>query len=118
MNALSPARMEAPAQSTAGDDDLLAACRAFDALERAFIAVGGHHTGAEEDAADAERECLRIAQEPLVDRICGQVAVTRDGQVARARSLALWEPDLLDDAGETGQRITAAILRDLMSQAT
>ena len=95
-----------PASTVASPDaDLMEACAAFDELERAYIAAGGNWDAGspEELASDAERERLSEAQEPLVDRICELCAVTREGHVARARSLALWDAELLKPAtGDIG----------------
>ena len=101
------------------DADLLDACAAFDALERAYIAAGGDYApgSPEEDASEAERERLYEAQQPLVDRICDVRAVTREGQVARARSLALWDAELMKPQKDTGGWFTQAIVRDLIGEA-
>ena len=99
------------------DAELLETCSAFDVLERAYVAAGGNHDAGspEELTADAERRRIRDAQEPLVDRMCELRAVTREGQVARARNLALWDAELMKDGtDDTGQCLTAAIVRDLI----
>ncbi len=108
--------------SQAGSDDaeLLAACAVFDQLQRACDAIPGSHPpgSAEEDAADAERERICEQQEPLVDRMCQLRAATRKGVVARARSLVLWDKELMKERGEaTGERLTVAIVRDLIGGA-
>ena len=70
----------------------------------------------EEAAAEGERERRSEAQEPLMDRICDLQAVTREGQAARARSLALWDAEMLrPDRCFIGDRLTAAIVRDLLA---
>ena len=100
------------------DAELLEACSAFDVLERAYVAAGGDHDAGspEELTADAERRRIADAQEPLVDRMCELRAVTREGQVARARSLALWDAELMKPgSGDTGQCLTQAIVRDLLA---
>ena len=99
------------------DAELLAVCAEFDALERAYLATfTGFKAGSpEEEAAEAEQERLRAVQEPLVDRICELRAVTREGQVARARSLALWDAELMKSQNDTGGWLTAAIVRDLIA---
>lgn len=102
------------------DADLLAACAAFDALERAYIAVPGDFwpDTPEERASEAERERISAAQDPLVERMCELRAFTREGQAARARSLALWDAELMKPGpGDTGTWLTAAIVRDLISDA-
>ena len=101
------------------DADLLEACAAFDALERAYIAAGGDYAfgSLEHDIAEAERARLSDAQDPLVERMCELRAVTREGQAARARSLALWDAELMKPGpGDTGTWLTAAIVRDLIDE--
>ena len=100
------------------DAALLQACAEFDALERAYLATfTGFKAGSpEEDAAGAEQERLHADQEPLVDRICDLRAVTREGQAARARSLALWDAESMKSGQHyTGDRLMAAIVRDLLA---
>ena len=99
------------------DAELLEACAAFDTLEREYLATGfGHEPGSPEDAAaDAEQNRLTTAQGPLVERMCELRAVTQEGMAARARSLALWDAELLKGGtGDTGMCLTAAIVRDLL----
>jgi len=102
------------------DAELLATCARFDALERAyqrtdFTCVGGTP---EDLASDAERSRIAAAQVPLVERMGEMQAFTRAGQVARARSLALWKPELLNDApGDFGEVLVAALVRDLIGVA-
>ena len=101
----------------APDADLLAACAAFDDLERAYQATGFNHAvrSPEDEAAEAERWRVSAAQDQLVERMCELRAVTRAGQAARARSLALWDGELMKDGtGDTGALLTAAIVRDLI----
>ena len=71
--------------------------------------------GPEWDAAEAERDRLADAQEPLADRICELRAVTREGQVARARSLALWDAELMKPQADIIGQFTQAIVRDLLA---
>ncbi len=111
--ALGKANVDDPAASP--DAALLAACAAFDELEQAYVAT---HSGpvvlTESVAAESERDRLSDAQEPLVARMCELRAVTKEGQAARARSLALWDVELFKEAWQedTGDRLTAAIVRD------
>ncbi len=103
------------------DADLVKACAAFDHLQRAFDAIPATHLpgSAEEDAADAERERICEQQAPLVDRMCQLRAVTREGAVTRARSLVLWDKELMKERGEAaGERLTEAIVRDLVEEGT
>ncbi len=58
---------------------------------------------------------LSNAQDPLVSHICDLRAVTREGQVARARSLALWDAELMKPQKDTGGWFTQAIVRDLLA---
>ena len=101
------------------DAALLEACAAFDALERAYVATfnGYDFDSPEEAAAEIERERLSEAQEPLVVRICQLRAVTLAGQAARARSLALWDGELMkpNTDGDASARLTTAIVRDLLA---
>ncbi len=101
------------------DAQLLAACAAFDALERAYIALSGdHRAGSPEEAAvEAERDWLVTAQAPLVASMCELRAVTQAGHVARARSLTLWDGELLKDTVDAGACLTAALVRDLIGKA-
>ncbi len=98
------------------DAKLLAACAEFDTLERAYLAtyVPGVDDGPEWDAAEAERDRLADAQEPLAGRICELRAVTRKGQVARARSLALWDAEMMKPKDDIIGQFTQAIVRDLL----
>ena len=101
---------------TSPDAELLQTCAAFDEMERASLATfQGQEPGSpEETAAEMERERLSETQEPLVDRIGELEAITREGMAARARSLALWDAELMKpDRCFIGDRLTAAIVRDL-----
>ena len=100
------------------DGELLAACAAFDALERAYVAaVGDYEPGSDEQVvAEAKQERVSDAQGPLIKRMCSLHATTREGHAARARSLALWDAELMKPApGDTGKSLTAAIVRDLLA---
>ena len=101
------------------DAALLQACAQFDELERACIAANTNR-GLPDTPADVSggAECERIgrAQKPLVDRMCDLRAVTGEGQAARARSLALWDAELMKPGQHfTGDRLMAAIVRDLIA---
>ena len=99
------------------DAELLQACAEFDALEQAYLAtyVPGVDDGPEWHAAEVERDRLADAQEPVADRICELRAVTREGQVARARSLALWDAELMKPKDDIIGQFTQAIVRDLLA---
>ena len=67
---------------------------------------------------EAERDRISVAQDEHVARVCELRAVTREGMAARARSLALWHAELMKDGpGDAGERLTAAIVRDLIGEA-
>ncbi|MGI4797840.1 MAG: hypothetical protein ACRYG8_28100, partial [Janthinobacterium lividum] len=73
----------------------------------------------EEAAADVEQGRIAAAQLPLVDRMVEHQAVTPAGQVARARSLVTWKPELAHErfAGDVGELLVFAVLRDLVGGA-
>ncbi len=62
-------------------------------------------------AAESERDRLSTAQGPIVARICELRGVTKAGQAARARSLALRNVELFKETWheDTGDRLTAAM---------
>ena len=109
------------AQADHPDAELLAACAAFDELERAYIATnhGAAHGSPEDIAATAEQDRLTAAQAPLVDRMVELRAVTHLGMVARASSLVLWDAELMKPDGEmaacTNGRLMQALVRDLLA---
>ena len=105
-------------QSPHPDVDLFAACAEFDALERAYLATGfSHDTRTPEGVAvEAEQARIQREQDPLVDRICALRAVTREGQAARARSLVLWDAELMKPQGDIAGQLTQAIVRDLIEE--
>ena len=89
-------------------------------MERAYLAAGfDHDSGTPEyDAAEAEQMRITKAQDPYVDIICETRAVTREGQVARARSQALSDAEMFKrEPCYTNERITATIVRDLIGEA-
>ncbi len=101
------------------DADLLEACAEFDTWQRRYLAtdfeVAGDDTPEGQVEAAKQREFLD-ASDPALDRICEMRAVTREGQAARARSLALWDQELMKpDKDYTGDRLTQAIVRDLLA---
>ena len=98
------------------DAELLAACAEFDRLERGYLALGFGYDEETPEGASIEAEQSRLAeeQELLVDRICELRAVTREGQAARARSLALWDAELMKPQYDIAGRLTQAIVRDLI----
>ena len=98
------------------DAELLEACAAFDALERAYLATftGYGNNTPDEAAANAEQGRIQNAQLPLVDRICELRAVTREGHAARARSYALWDAEMMKPQDDIEGLFTQAIVRDLV----
>lgn len=101
------------------DAELIATCAAFDDLERRYRAsFSDARPGSPDDiAGDAERARLVEAQRPLVDIMTGRQALTREGQVARARSLILWAPEMMEEGpGDTAECLTYAVLRDLVAE--
>ncbi len=96
------------------DAELLAACAAFDELERAYISI----SSTVDEAADAELDRIADAQDPLVERMCQLRATTREGESARVRSLLLWAPDLVDEESPSVDKmLLRSILRDLTNDA-
>ena len=117
--AAAPALMS-EATSAHPDAELLAACAAHDELERAYLATGfSYECGTPEyDAAEAEQVRISAAQGPYVTRICEARPVTWEGHAARARTLALCDPDLFRRASDyTNEAMLAAIVRDLIGEA-
>ncbi len=110
----------APPAAAGPDAELLKLCAAFDALERAYQATPFDCApcSPEDQASDAERERIIRVQMPLVDRMTELRATTRAGQIARARSLVLWKPEMLEDGpGDFGECLASAIVRDLVAPA-
>ncbi|WP_158744133.1 hypothetical protein [Acidisphaera sp. L21] len=97
------------------DAELLAACAAFDDLERQALATfaGRDFDDPAEIAADFERESIVEAQIPPVDIIASHHAITKEGMAARARSIRLWAPDEFRENGHFSGRTVHALLRDL-----
>jgi hypothetical protein len=102
---------------TSPDAEMLEACAAFDELERASLATFQEHRfgSPEEETGEAERWRVACAQDPLVKRICELQAVTLEGQVARARSYALWDAELMKPQDDIEGVFKQAIVRDLLS---
>ena len=94
-----PDRGEAFPAPASPDAELLAACAEFDAVERAYRATDFNcKSDTPEDLVnERERGRLYMAQVPVLNRTTEFQAVTHAGQVARARSFALWRPELLED---------------------
>lgn len=114
----------APAEATppSPDAELIALCAQLDALEREYLATdfAANYGTPADDAAEAERERIAGAQEPIVDAICATPPCTPAGAVAIARSLALWDADLLQKGGKghcTDDRLLATLVRGLTGSA-
>ena len=114
----------APAGATPGNSDaeLIALCAQLDALEREYLATdfAAEFGTPADDAAEAERERIAGAQEPIVDAICAIPPCTPAGAVAVARSLALWDADLFQKGGKghcTDDRLLAVLVRGLTGSA-
>jgi hypothetical protein len=104
------------------DADLITFCAQLDALEREYLATdfAADYGTPADDAAEAERERIAGAQDPVVDAICASPPCTPAGAVAVARSLALWDAELLKKGGEghcTDDRLLAALVRGLTGSA-
>ena len=95
----------APTAKPGPDAALIAACAAFDALERKAAALSDD----EEQAADAISEQMT----PLFYTICDTRATTLAGMRARAATLNLLAPDVIS-GGDGADALIAAMLRDLI----
>ena len=103
---------------TGPDAELLAACAAFDALEHEAEALQVGPGRIENDEARSRALAVIVArQEPWLERMCALRAGGPAGWRARARSLALWDRDMLADyeMGYTDRRLLAALLRDMVA---
>jgi hypothetical protein len=103
------------------DAELLEACAEFDALEHRINDL--YSKGATPIEDDNERnkaiQPFTRRQSELIDRICTR-ATTREGLLARARSLTIWAPDLLKNHTPHAcwdNRMVATLLRDLLGSA-
>jgi hypothetical protein len=111
------AGMMAPIVAKAGNPDaeLIDLCARFDANERAYRAHYETDIPIEGEAArEAVTDAIHDEQAALVDRMIGYRVTSLAGLQAVARSLALWDPRLLDpDGGEyLGDKLTAMLVRD------
>jgi len=100
------------------DAALIAVCAEFDVIERHINShyAGGSRKIEDDEERDAVIAPLQEAQRPLLDRIIALRATTLDGFMARARTLALWDPDAMRQIGPghyLEDRILAALLRDM-----
>lgn len=103
---------------TGPDAELLAACAAFDALEHEAMALQVGPGRITDDEARSRALAVIVArQEPWLERMCAIRVTNPVCWQARARSLALWDRDMLADyeEGYTDQRLLAALLRDMVA---
>lgn len=98
------------------DADLVRLCSEFDAIQQA---IDDLYRGPGRIDDDGERgaaiEPLSEAQGDLLDALCDMRARTQAGFIARARTLAKYNPDLVRGAGAdcSETRQMAALLRDM-----
>lgn len=101
---------------TGPDAELLAACAAFDALEHEAEALqAGPGRIVDDEARSRALDVVVARQEPWLERMCALRVTSPVAWQARARSLALWDRDMLADYedGYTDQRLLTALLRDM-----
>ena len=107
------------------DDQLIAACLAFDALERCVDALNDPADPAfieDDDVRDRATAPIEAEQVPLMERICALKAATLQGKRARARSFLLWHKaidpavDAVAPHRSWTDRLVAAVLRDLSEE--
>ena len=112
--------------SMGADAQLVAACLAFDALEKRCAAIYDPCDPAyleDEDALCCTLALIEKAQAPLLEQICVLKAVTIEGARARVRSLLLRGSSINPDADAVAanlsceERMIAAVLRDLLGEA-
>ncbi len=105
------------------DADLIAACAAFDVLERRYQATDFTHDDdtPEGEAADAERDAIALQQRDLLNTICTCRFTTIEGASALVRTLALYtnnfDGELWDDEpdGYRDERLRHALMRGLIA---
>lgn len=114
-----------PSASTSPDEQLIAACHTYDALERCIDAFNdpGDPAYIEDDhARDRATAPIEAEQVPLMERICTLRAVTPEGSRARARSFLLRHKaidpavDAVSPHRSWDDRLVAAVLRDLSEE--
>ena len=115
-----PATATPAVHAASPDGELIRLCRESDEMNRRIMAVYPIRA-----LAEAEEECdrltapLQAALDDLLNHICAVRATAPEGFKARARTLALWNPDVLKTAGEEGayweDRMVAALVRDMLA---
>ncbi len=113
-----PSRRD-PLIGEAGDDaELIAVCLALEANERAHVTL--YKTITDDDEADLAADPLLKQEAALIDRLDGLRAVTPEGILARARTLAVMAGHggyCMDiGCGHSG-RMVAAFLRDALAMS-
>ncbi len=108
----------APPPQSDPDAAVIAACAAFNVLERRRLdLIEEPGRIADDDARDQALGPLAGEQQDYLDRLCRQRATTLAGHQARAISFALWDGgELADRARAHGlleDRLLAALIRDL-----
>ena len=99
------------------DAKLLTLCARFDEIERQSQSYyrGGVNHIVDDDERDAVLEPIREPLDNLAEKMTAIRAQTPEGQIARARSLLLWAPDLVRRGdGDIGQILMHGVLRDLV----
>jgi hypothetical protein len=101
------------------DAELISVCAKFDELERAYVAAGDGDIfdgTSEARRRDSKRRGIVKTQGPLVKRMHALRATTAEGHAARARCIALWAPDLVEEgSGDFGAVLISAMLRDAIA---
>ena len=103
-----------PRTTSNPDSRLLDLIGQFDALT---VQLEASHT-------DADYASITGRQEPILEQICSIRAQNQAANVARARALVRFAPDLLEGdgdyltSGDWAESMLGAILRDLVSHAT
>ena len=91
------------------DAEIHAACTALDKLEHEYRAL------AEVDDQSTRQDEISEEQRPFIEILSNTRARTIAGIQAKARSLVLWAPDLLVDAGgDMIEDMTSSVLEDLI----
>ena len=101
------------------DAELIAACATYDDLNRQFCDVC--ETDDDEERMYAAQRSLSARMDPVLDRICSLQATTAEGFKARGKTLAEFNPELLEDWGKSeynDERMLFALVRDLTAGGT
>ena len=107
------------ARPPSADAELIAACAAYDDLNRRFCDVC--ETDDDEERMYAAQKYLSARMNTVLDRICSLQATTVEGFKARGATLALFIPEVLEKWGESkydDDRMLFALMRDLAAGGT